>query len=95
MSYSHSRKPDLPVTHRSPLSTWLSVLFFFSSRAKTTLSGHGYGVCWWRRQHYHRNCPIPIIVCALYCRLSYLSVLQQMLRQGSSRIAPQTVFQLN
>ena len=29
MSYSHSRKPDLPVTHFSPLSTWLSVLFFF------------------------------------------------------------------
>ena len=28
MSYSHSRKPDLPVTHSSPLSTWLSVLFF-------------------------------------------------------------------
>ena len=29
MSYSHSRKPDLPVTHSSPLSMWLSVLFFF------------------------------------------------------------------
>ena len=28
MSYSHSRKPDLPVTHSSPLSTWLSILFF-------------------------------------------------------------------
>ena len=25
MSYSHSRKPDLPVTHSSPLSTWLSM----------------------------------------------------------------------
>ena len=42
MSYSHSRKPDLPVTH-SPLSTWLSILFFFFSPAKTTLSGQGYG----------------------------------------------------
>ena len=49
MSYSHSRKPDLPVTHSSPLSTWLSVLFFFSSPAKTTLSGQGYVFCWWRR----------------------------------------------
>ena len=49
MSYSHSRKPDLPVTHHSPLSTWLSVLFFFSSPAKTTLTGRGYGFCWWRR----------------------------------------------
>ena len=29
MSYSHSRKPYLPVTHSSPLSTWLSVLLFF------------------------------------------------------------------
>ena len=29
MSYSHSRKPDLPVTHSYPLSTWLSMLFFF------------------------------------------------------------------
>ena len=33
MSYSYSRKPDLSVTHYSPLSTWLSVLFFFSSPA--------------------------------------------------------------
>ena len=31
MSYSHSRKPDLLVTQSSPLSTWLSVLFFFFS----------------------------------------------------------------
>ena len=29
LSYSHSRKPDLPVTHFSPLSTWLNILFFF------------------------------------------------------------------
>ena len=36
MRYSHSRKPDLPVTHFSPFSTWLSVLFFFFSPAKTT-----------------------------------------------------------
>ena len=42
MSYSDSRKPDLPVTHSSPLSKWLSILFFFSSPAKTTLSGQGY-----------------------------------------------------
>ena len=28
MNYGHSRKPDLPVTHSSPLSTWLSLLFF-------------------------------------------------------------------
>ena len=43
MSYSHSRNPDLPVTHSSPLSTWLSVLFLFSSPTKTTLSGQCYG----------------------------------------------------
>ena len=29
-SYSHSHKPDLPVTHFSPFSTSLSLLFFFS-----------------------------------------------------------------
>ena len=40
---SYSRKPDLPVSHSSPLSTWLSVLIIFSSTAKTTLSGQGYG----------------------------------------------------
>ena len=27
-------------------STWLSVLFFFFSPAKTSLSGQGYGFCW-------------------------------------------------
>ena len=27
-SYSHSPKPDLPVTHSSPLCTWLSILSF-------------------------------------------------------------------
>ena len=37
MSYSHSRNPDLPITHSSPISMWLGVLFF-SSPAKTTLS---------------------------------------------------------
>ena len=29
MSYSHSRKPELPVTNSSPLSTWLSIFFLF------------------------------------------------------------------
>ena len=29
MSYSHSHKPDLRVTHSSPLSMWLSILLFF------------------------------------------------------------------
>ena len=43
MSYSHSRKQDLPVTHSSPLSVWFSVLFFFSSPAETTLLGQGMG----------------------------------------------------
>ena len=43
MSYSHSRKPDLPVTHSSPLSTWLSVLFFFSSPAKLRCQGRVMG----------------------------------------------------
>ena len=43
MRYSYSRKPDLPITHSSPLSTWLSKLFFFSSPAKTTLSGRVMG----------------------------------------------------
>ena len=49
LSYSHSRQPDLPVTRFSPFSTWLSVLFFFSSPAKTTQSGQGYGFSRWRR----------------------------------------------
>ena len=68
MSYSYSRKPDLPVTQSSPLSTWLNVLFFLSSPAKTTLSRQGNGFCWGRRLHCHRNCPIPIIICVLYCK---------------------------
>ena len=56
-SYSHSRKPDLPVTHSSPFSTWLRILFFVSFPTKTTLSWQGYGFCWSRRWHCHRNCP--------------------------------------
>ena len=40
-SYRHSRKTDLPITHLSPFRTWLSVLLFFSSSAKTALSGQG------------------------------------------------------
>ena len=39
LSYSHSRKPDLPVTHSSPFSTWLSVLLFFF----LTLNSHCQG----------------------------------------------------
>ena len=35
LSYSHSREPDLPVSHFSPFSMWLSVLSYFSSPAKT------------------------------------------------------------
>ena len=30
MSYRYSRKPDFLVTHSSPFSSYLSVLFFFS-----------------------------------------------------------------
>ena len=37
------------IAHSSPFSMWLSVLLFFFSPAKTTLSGQGYGFCWWRR----------------------------------------------
>ena len=29
MSYSHSCKPDIPITHSSHLSMWLSMLFSF------------------------------------------------------------------
>ena len=44
MSYSHSRKPDLPVTHSSPLSKWLSVLlFFFPPRLKPRCQGRVMG----------------------------------------------------
>ena len=32
LSYSHSLKPDLSITHSSPLSTWLSILLFFVCR---------------------------------------------------------------
>ena len=39
MSYSLSRKPDPPVTHSSPLSTWLSRLFFFSLYAVARVCG--------------------------------------------------------
>ena len=39
MSYSNSRKPDLPVTHSSPISMWLSVLFIFSSPVKPRCQG--------------------------------------------------------
>ena len=39
LSYSHSRKPDLPVTHFSPFSMWLSVLFFFPSPLKPRCQG--------------------------------------------------------
>ena len=43
MSYSHSRKPDLPVTYSSPLSIWLSVLFFFSPPLKPHCQGRVMG----------------------------------------------------
>ena len=43
MSYSHSRNLDLPVTHSSPLSTWLSILFFFSSPLKPRCQGRVMG----------------------------------------------------
>ena len=43
MSYSHSRKPDLPVTHSSPLSTWLSILLFFSPPLKPRCQGRVLG----------------------------------------------------
>ena len=39
MSYSHSRKPDLPIIHSSPLSTWLSVLLFFPPLLKPRCQG--------------------------------------------------------
>ena len=39
LSYSHSRKPDLPVTHSSPFSSWLSVLFFFPPLVKPHRQG--------------------------------------------------------
>ena len=39
MRYSHSRKPDLPVTHSSPLSTLLSVLLFFPPPLKPRCQG--------------------------------------------------------
>ena len=43
LSYSHARNLDLPVTHSCPFSTWLGILSFFSSTAKTTLTGQGHG----------------------------------------------------
>ena len=48
LSYSHSCKHNLPVTHSSPLCMWLSTLLFFYP-AKTMLLEQGYGFCWWRR----------------------------------------------
>ena len=43
MSYSHSRKPDLPVTRSSPLRTWLSILLFFSPPLKPRCQGRVMG----------------------------------------------------
>ena len=48
MSYNHSRKPDLPVTHSSPLCTWLSMLYFYPPALKLRCQGRvmgfvGYG----------------------------------------------------
>ena len=37
------------LTHSSLLSCGLAYSSFFSSPAKTTLSGQGYWCCWWRR----------------------------------------------
>ena len=42
LSYSHSRRPDLPVTHSLPYVRGLAYSLFFSP-AKTTLLGQGYG----------------------------------------------------
>ena len=58
--------PNLPVTYFSYFSTWLIILCFISSPAKTTLSGKGYMFCWWWGHIVYRNCPTPIIMC-LYC----------------------------
>ena len=68
LSYSHSRKPGLPITHSSPFSMWLSILFIVASPAKTTLSGQGYWFCWWRLWHCHHNCSTTIFFCVLYCK---------------------------
>ena len=43
MSYSHSRKIELPVTHSCPLSMWLSVLFFFPPTLKPRCQGRVMG----------------------------------------------------
>ena len=45
----HELQPQSWARSSFPLSAWLSVLFFFSSPAKTTPSGQGYEFCWWRR----------------------------------------------
>ena len=39
MSYSHSRKPDLPVTHSSPLSMWLSQHFLIPCQNHAVKAG--------------------------------------------------------
>ena len=85
----HSRKLNLPITHSSPLTLWLSVLFF-TFPTKTTLSGQGYGFFGWGQQHFHCNCPAVIIVCVLYCEhqivygisLSYFLCLPEALVSG-------------
>ena len=43
MSYCHSHKPDLPVTHSSPLSSWVSVVFFFPPSQKPHCQGRVMG----------------------------------------------------
>ena len=41
--YSHSRQPDLPVTHFSLFSTWLSVLSFYPHPLKPRCQGRVMG----------------------------------------------------
>ena len=41
LCYSDSRKTELPTTHSSPISTWLSIFLFFSSPAEIKLAENG------------------------------------------------------
>ena len=65
--YSYSRKPDLSVTRSSPFSTWLIVLLFFSSPAKTTLSGKVMGYVGGGGNNAIATA-LPPSFCVLYCK---------------------------
>ena len=68
LSYSNRRKPDLPVTHSSPFSTWLSVLLFFFFPHWNHTVRAGLWVLLVAAVKLLSQLPYSIIFCVLYCK---------------------------